>query len=62
MNLTYFFEILVYELLELMPNIIIFGIVFQNFFAFFKNTDGNLYFYFLHISYFLSNVIRDGAR
>ena len=46
MNLTYFFEILVYELLELMPNIIIFGIVFQNFLRFSKIPTGIFIFIF----------------
>ena len=46
MNLTYFFEILVYEWLELMPNIIIFGIVFENFFRFPKIQTGIFIFIF----------------
>ena len=46
MNLTYFFEILVYEWLELMPNIIIFGIVFQNFLRFSKIRTGIFIFIF----------------
>lgn len=46
MNLTYFFEILVYEWLELMPNIIIFSIVFQNFLRFSKIRTGIFIFIF----------------